>query len=118
MSMRTHGWGGATPASDEEAIDRILDAAGATRSGLRFIEQLGAHLAGITDQLMLASDFGSTSTKVTSIVMGSCSLSTVHVNASEPADLFGHDRTGSFLRADGRPRNVPVRGSARRKVAV
>ena len=26
--MRTHGWGGATPASDEEAIDRILDAVG------------------------------------------------------------------------------------------
>ncbi|WP_068277122.1 TetR/AcrR family transcriptional regulator [Aldersonia kunmingensis] len=25
--MRTHGWGGSTPASDEEAIDRILDAA-------------------------------------------------------------------------------------------
>jgi AcrR family transcriptional regulator len=25
--MRTHGWGGATPASDEEAIERILDAA-------------------------------------------------------------------------------------------
>ncbi|UXA19462.1 TetR/AcrR family transcriptional regulator [Mycobacterium sp. SMC-4] len=27
--MRTHGWGGATPASDEEAIERILDAASA-----------------------------------------------------------------------------------------
>ena len=27
--MRTHGWGGVTPASDEEAIERILDAAGA-----------------------------------------------------------------------------------------
>lgn len=26
--MRTHGWSGATPASDEEAIARILDAAG------------------------------------------------------------------------------------------
>lgn len=25
--MRTHGWGGSTPASDEEAIERILDAA-------------------------------------------------------------------------------------------
>jgi AcrR family transcriptional regulator len=25
--MRTHGWGGATPANDEEAIERILDAA-------------------------------------------------------------------------------------------
>jgi AcrR family transcriptional regulator len=25
--VRTHGWGGATPATDEEAIDRILDAA-------------------------------------------------------------------------------------------
>ena len=25
--MRTHGWGGATPASDDEAIERILDAA-------------------------------------------------------------------------------------------
>jgi AcrR family transcriptional regulator len=25
--MRTHGWGGATPASDQEALDRILDAA-------------------------------------------------------------------------------------------
>ncbi len=25
--MRTHGWGGATPASDEEAVERILDAA-------------------------------------------------------------------------------------------
>lgn len=28
--MRTHGWGGATPASDEEAVARILDAAAAT----------------------------------------------------------------------------------------
>ncbi|OBG88360.1 TetR family transcriptional regulator [Mycobacterium sp. E802] len=27
--MRTHGWGGASPASDEEAIGRILDAASA-----------------------------------------------------------------------------------------
>lgn len=27
--MRTHGWGGATPASDDEAIERILDAASA-----------------------------------------------------------------------------------------
>nr|MCH9733087.1 TetR/AcrR family transcriptional regulator [Actinomycetes bacterium] len=26
--MRTHGWSGATPASDEEATARILDAAG------------------------------------------------------------------------------------------
>ena len=25
--MRTHGWGGATPASDQEALDRMLDAA-------------------------------------------------------------------------------------------
>lgn len=25
--MRTHGWGGSTPATDEEAIERILDAA-------------------------------------------------------------------------------------------
>ena len=25
--MRTHGWSGAAPASDEEAISRILDAA-------------------------------------------------------------------------------------------
>jgi len=25
--MRTHGWGGATPATDEEAVERILDAA-------------------------------------------------------------------------------------------
>lgn len=125
--MRTHGWGGATPANDEEAIDRILNAAGtaiherganirvaevaraleisrqtvykyfpgnslveavAHRSGLRFIERLAAHLVGITDpvdalvesfaftlewlpgdkpvQLMLASDFGKTSTGVTS----------------------------------------------------
>lgn len=34
--MRTHGWGGATPASDEEAIERILDAASAA------IEERGA----------------------------------------------------------------------------
>lgn len=27
--MRTHGWGGATPASDDEAIERILNAASA-----------------------------------------------------------------------------------------
>ncbi|OBF30470.1 TetR/AcrR family transcriptional regulator [Mycobacterium sp. ACS4331] len=125
--MRTHGWGGATPASDEEAIERILDAASAAiddrgaamrvadvaralevsrqtvynyfpgnslleavanRSGVRFIDRLGAHLRGITDpvdalvesfaftlewlpndkpvQLMLANDFGRTSTEVTS----------------------------------------------------
>ena len=125
--MRTHGWGGATPATDEEAVERILDAASAaidergaamrvadvartlgvsrqtvynyfpgnsllkavaTRAGVRFIERLGAHLGGITDpvealvesfaftlewlpndkpvQLMLANDFGRTSTEVTS----------------------------------------------------
>lgn len=125
--MRTHGWGGATPASDDEAIDRILDAASAaieergaimrvadvaralevsrqtvynyfpgdslleavaTRSGVRHIERLVAHLGGITDpvdalvesfaytlewlpsdkpvQLMLANDFGKVSTEVTS----------------------------------------------------
>jgi AcrR family transcriptional regulator len=125
--MRTHGWGGATPASDEEAVERILDAASAAiderggamrvadvartlevsrqtiynyfpgnslleavanRAGLRFIERLAAHLKGITDpvdalvesfsftlewlptakpvQLMLANDFGRTSTEVTS----------------------------------------------------
>ncbi|MDW5609712.1 TetR/AcrR family transcriptional regulator [Mycolicibacterium sp. D5.8-2] len=34
--MRTHGWGGATPASDEEARERILDAASAA------IEERGA----------------------------------------------------------------------------
>jgi len=133
--MRTHGWGGATPANDEEAIERILDAAAAeieergatmrvadvaraleisrqtvynyfpggslleavaTRSGMRFIQRLGKHLRGITDpvdalvesfaytlewipndkplQLMLANDFGRTSTTVT----------------SETAKQFGH----------------------------
>ncbi|QLL08022.1 TetR/AcrR family transcriptional regulator [Mycobacterium vicinigordonae] len=126
--MRTHGWGGAKPASDEEAIERILDAASqaiderggdiriadvartlgvsrqtvynyfpgtntlleaaATRSGLRFIDRLTEHLAGITDpvdalveslaftlewlpddkhvQLMLIHDFTKASTGVTS----------------------------------------------------
>jgi AcrR family transcriptional regulator len=126
--MRTHGWGGATPASDEEAIDRILDAAGeeieerganiritdiaralgvsrqtvynyfpntialvtaaATRSGMRFTDQLADHLKGITDpvdalveslsftlewlpsdknfQLILSHDFPSASAGITS----------------------------------------------------
>lgn len=126
--MRTHGWGGATPASDQEAIDRILDAAddaieargadmriadvaralgvsrqtvytyfpgsgalleaAATRSGLRFLEPLADHLAGIIDpiealveslaytlewlpgdraiQVMLAHDFTKASTGITS----------------------------------------------------
>lgn len=125
--MRTHGWGGATPASDEEAIDRILDAASAaieergapmrvadiartleisrqtvynyfpgdslleavaTRSGVRHLERLVAHLAGIAHpvdalvesfaytlewlprdkpvQLMLANDLGRVSHEVTS----------------------------------------------------
>lgn len=125
--MRTHGWGGATPASDEEAVARILDAASAaieergaamrvadvartleisrqtvynyfpgeslleavaTRSGMRHLEGLMTHLAGITDpvdalvesfaftlewlpsdkpvQLMLANDFGRVSSEVTS----------------------------------------------------
>ena len=126
--MRTHGWGGAKPASDEEAVERILDAASraieerggdmriadvartlgvsrqtvynyfpgtntlieaaANRSGLRFLERLGDHLAGITDpvdalveslaftlewlpddkhvQLMLVHDFTKASTGVTS----------------------------------------------------
>jgi AcrR family transcriptional regulator len=40
--MRTHGWGGDTPANDEEAIDRILDAAGGS------IEERGANIR-ITD---------------------------------------------------------------------
>jgi AcrR family transcriptional regulator len=126
--VRTHGWGGATPANDEEAVERILAAAGealdqrganmrvadvaralgisrqtvynyfpgtntllqavANRSGLRFLDRLAAHLAGIPDpvdalvesvafavewlpddkpvQLMLAHDFGRTSSGVTS----------------------------------------------------
>jgi AcrR family transcriptional regulator len=126
--MRTHGWGGAKPATDEEAIERILDAASraiaerggdmriadvartlgvsrqtvynyfpgtntlveaaANRSGMRFLERLAEHLAGITDpvdalveslaftlewlpddkhvQLMLVHDFTKASTGVTS----------------------------------------------------
>ena len=126
--MRTHGWGGAKPASDEEAVERILDAASraieerggymriadvartlgvsrqtvynyfpgtntlieaaANRSGMRFLERLRDHLAGITDpvdalveslaftlewlpadkhvQLMLVHDFTKASTGVTS----------------------------------------------------
>jgi AcrR family transcriptional regulator len=40
--MRTHGWGGATPASDEEALDRILDAAAEA------IDERGANIR-ITD---------------------------------------------------------------------
>jgi AcrR family transcriptional regulator len=36
--MRTHGWGGATPASDEEANERILDAAG------KAIDERGANI--------------------------------------------------------------------------
>lgn len=124
---RTHGWGGETPTSDDEAIERILDAADeaisqrgsnirvidiartlgisrttvynwfpgsdalveavAHRSGLRYLESVAAHLRGITDpvealvealahtiewmpdntplQLMLANDFGKTSSGVT-----------------------------------------------------
>jgi len=124
---RTHGWSGETPTSDDEAIERILDAADeaisqrganirvidiartlgisrttvynwfpgsdalieavANRSGLRYLENLAAHLRGITDpvdalvealahtiewlpdnkslQLMLANDFGKTSSGVT-----------------------------------------------------
>src|ERR1700709_903415 len=126
--MRTHGWGGAKPASDEEAVERILDAAGraieerggdmriadgartrgaarqtvynsspgtntlieaaANRSGMRFLDRLADHLAGISDpvdalveslaftlewlpddkhvQLMLVHDFTKASTGVTS----------------------------------------------------
>jgi AcrR family transcriptional regulator len=46
--MRTHGWGGATPASDQEALDRILDAADEA------IEARGANIR-ITD---IARDLG------------------------------------------------------------
>lgn len=127
-AMRTHGWGGAKPATDEEAVERILDAASdaiterggdmrvadvartlgvsrqtvynyfpgtntlveaaATRSGMRFLQRLAEHLAGLTDpvdalveslaftlewlpddkhvQLMLVHDFTKASTGVTS----------------------------------------------------
>src|ERR1700712_3002203 len=37
-AMRTHGWGGAKPASDEEAVERILDAAS------RAIEERGGDM--------------------------------------------------------------------------
>jgi AcrR family transcriptional regulator len=37
--MRTHGWSGAAPASDEEAVARILDAAG------RAIDERGADIS-------------------------------------------------------------------------
>lgn len=87
--VRTHGWGGTQPSSDDEAIERILEVASdafktrgadlrvadvarvlgvsrqtvynyfpgnktlleaaATRQGLEFLEQLPAHLAGVTD---------------------------------------------------------------------
>jgi AcrR family transcriptional regulator len=40
--VRTHGWSGSAPATDEEAIDRILDAAG------KAIDQKGADFS-ITD---------------------------------------------------------------------
>jgi AcrR family transcriptional regulator len=152
---RTHGWGGATPQSDEEAVERILDAAdqaiqergadfrivevaraldisrqtvyhyfpgsntlleaAATRLGLRFLEHLAAHLAGITDpvealvealaftlewlpndkhiQLMLTHDFTQTSTGVTSdisVTFGHGILAGLDVDWAQ----FGLDATG------------------------
>jgi AcrR family transcriptional regulator len=50
--MRSHGWGGNTPASDEEAIERILDAAdkimGENGSSLRIADV--ARALGVTRQ--------------------------------------------------------------------
>lgn len=94
--MRSHGWGGNTPASDEEAIARILDAADeiirergsamriadvaralgvtrqtvyryfpgtqallvatAMRSADGFLEQLAAHLEGVTDPVVAVTE--------------------------------------------------------------
>lgn len=94
--MRSHGWGGNTPASDEEAIERILDAADqimgergsamriadvaralgvtrqtvyryfpgtqalrvatAMRSADGFLEQLAAHLKGVTDPVVAVTE--------------------------------------------------------------
>ena len=48
--MRTHGWAGDPPASDEEAIERIVDAAAAC------IDEVGARV----DMAMVASSVGIT----------------------------------------------------------
>ncbi|MGV0835446.1 TetR/AcrR family transcriptional regulator [Mycolicibacterium thermoresistibile] len=50
--MRTHGWGGSAPASDEEAIARILDAAGRTieERGAEFSIADVARAVGVTRQ--------------------------------------------------------------------
>ncbi|WP_425302000.1 hypothetical protein [Nocardia wallacei] len=42
--MRTHGWSGATPGDDDEAVQRILAAAAAAldRSGAEFTIAAGA----------------------------------------------------------------------------
>jgi hypothetical protein len=49
--VRIHGWSGSAPASDEEAIARILDAAGKAideRGADDFQNRLDAHLQGST----------------------------------------------------------------------
>lgn len=50
--MRTHGWGGSAPTSDEEAITRILDAAGRTieERGAEFSIADVARAVGVTRQ--------------------------------------------------------------------
>ncbi len=78
--MRTHGWSGATPADDDEAIARILDAA------RRRIDRSGKDF-GISD---VAKDVGVTRQTVYRYFPSTEALLPVATSVAEVRTVFGH----------------------------
>jgi AcrR family transcriptional regulator len=97
--MRTHGWGGAAPASDEEAIDRILNAVD------QAIEERGASIR-ITD---IARALGVSRQTVYNYFPGTTALVSAAANRSGMRFL---ERCADHLRGIAEPVDAVVEGIA------
>jgi AcrR family transcriptional regulator len=97
--MRTHGWGGAAPASDEEAIDRILNAVD------QAIEERGASIR-ITD---IARALGVSRQTVYNYFPGTTALVSAAANRSGMRFL---ERCADHLTGIAEPVDAVVEGIA------
>jgi hypothetical protein len=110
--MRTHGWGGATPANDQEALDRILDAADeaieARGANIRITEPVDALVEDIAFtlewlpsdknfQLVLAHDFG----QVSAGIMAEYMLRILQSFMIDPAVRRVEERRSASIGGDG-----------------
>jgi AcrR family transcriptional regulator len=97
--MRPHGWGGATPASDEEAVGRILNAADEA------IEERGANIR-ITD---VARTLGVSRQTVYNYFPGTTALVSAAANRSGMRFI---ERCADHLRGITEPGDALVEGIA------